>query len=253
MTPPTQSCESISGSDVGVVSLCTGRDVDENRVVNLMISGSWQELLFELVGDMDPWDINLKTLSMRFMKYLKSMSRDDLKVSAKVLLVAVIIYRMKVDSLHGGGDACGLDRTSDASLSGDVSGSSDVSVDAIKGIDIPPISILLKRVPRGKLSLDDLVDALEKAMKVTVRRMDCDDFAVELCGEDISEHIENLFAEICRCVDGSGSVGFSCFVGKNGKSDKIRKFFSLLHLYGQERVSFRQDKLFGEIYLTLSD
>ncbi len=252
MTPPVQSCE-CAPDGVGETGSCNNRAIDENRVINLMISGSWQELLFELVGDMNPWDIDLKMLSTRFMEYLKSMSRDDLRVSAKVLLVAAIIYRMKVDSLQGGGDAGGLDEVGDESSSVDAPDSSVVGVEDVKGIAIPPLSILLKRVPRGKLSLDDLVDALEKAMKVTVRRMDCDDFAVELCGEDISEHIENLFAEICRCVDGSGSVGFSCFVGKNGKSDKIRKFFSLLHLYGQERVSFRQDKLFGEIYLTLSD
>ena len=174
--------------------------IDDKKVINLMISGSWQELLFELVHDMDPWDIDLKILSLRFIEYIESFKGSngkDLKVSVKVLLVAVIIYKMKVDNLTGNGSIIDTKDTDEEETDFfNVNDENIVTSEDVKGISIPPISIMLRRMPRGKLSLDDLVCAHEKEMKVTVRRIDSDDYALELAGEDLTQHIENLYTVI---------------------------------------------------------
>ncbi|MCK5321780.1 MAG: segregation/condensation protein A [Candidatus Aenigmarchaeota archaeon] len=227
--------------------------VDSERVVNLMITGSWQELLLELSGDMDSWDIDLTVLSERFMKYVRTLSRDELRIPAKILLVAAIIFRMKVDSLKGEEsvvDTGDVEENDFFAVKDDIN---EISGEDLKGINIPPLSVPLKRTPKGKIALDDLVEALEKAMKVTVRRVDRKDFSIELKGEDLSGCIEEFYSVLNRTLAGAKVAYFSHFTRNLGSEEKLRQFASLLHLYSQERVSFRQDELFGEIYLTVSD
>ncbi len=220
--------------------------LNNDNIVDCLISGRWEDVLLGLTSDMDPWDIDLVVLAERFMDYVKKTKEGDLRIPAKVILTAAILYRMKVDSITAAEE---IQKAEILEISGDSSGKDDVDA---SGIKIPPISVPLLRKTQGKVSLDELINALDKAMTIKNRREAREVFQIELKGEDITESIEGLFEKICDriCVD--KILKFSSFLDKSDRKDVLRSFNSLLHLSNQERVFIDQPEMFGEIYLTVA-
>lgn len=213
----------------------------EDDVMNLILEGVWEEVLITLTQDMDPWNIDLKVLNQRFMEFIKRTAELDLRIPAKIILAAAILYRLKAESLH---EAEGGEEPEPVELEDE-----EWEEVELGDIVIPPLSVPLKREPRGKVSLDDLVRALDKAMTIRNRREARQLFQIDLRGEDIREQIEALFVVICEFLEREGSVTFSMITSKSNREDKLKKFNSLLHLSNQERVNCYQNELFGEIYL----
>ncbi len=220
--------------------------LSNDNIIDCLISGRWEDVLLGLTSDMDPWDIDLVVLAERFMDYVRKTKEDDLRIPAKVILTAAILYRMKVDSITA------AEEIEDAeSLVAAENVSEEEHADA-SGIKIPPISVPLLRKTQGKVSLDELINALDRAMTIKNRREAREVFQIELKGEDITESIEGLFEKICDriCVD--KILKFSSFLDKSDRKDILRNFNSLLHLSNQERVFIDQPEMFGEIYLTVA-
>ncbi len=231
----------------------TASALDDKKIIDMIISGQWEDVLLSLTGDMDPWDVDLVKLVNRFMDFIKRTNKEDLHIPAKIILAAAILYRMKVDSFN----IIEEDEEKKEELVpegidiGENLSKQDEDVD-LSDIKIPPISVPLLRKPQAKVTLDELINALDKAMTVKNRREARDVFQVNLGGEDISCHIEDLFEKICDRIGAENIIAFSGFIDTKERKDVLRKFNSLLHLSNQERVSIEQPKMFGEIYLTVS-
>ena len=63
----------------------------QDRVFELLFEEdeiTWQSILFNLVTkeQMNPWDINIATLSKKFMDMLKKLKEMDFNVSGKIIL-----------------------------------------------------------------------------------------------------------------------------------------------------------------------
>lgn len=222
--------------------------VDHDRVISLISSGSWEEVLVLLTKDMDAWNIDILKLSERFTQHIEQMRGIDLKVPARVLLAAAIIYRLKSETLYS---------QEDDEVSSETEGAlDDLNLDwQMEGgnIVLPPIQLPLRRTPKRNVTLDELVGALEKAMVIKTRRESREFFAIELAGEDITVRIEDLYARINKILEGQESIVFSTLLPteKITKDDIIKTFASLLHLSNQERVNLEQPELFGEIKIVL--
>ena len=65
--------------------------------------GEPAEVLVELAkrGEMDPWDIDIAKATEKFLQYIDSLERRDLRIPARTLLYASILLRMKSDSMEG--------------------------------------------------------------------------------------------------------------------------------------------------------
>ena len=237
-------------SDESQASIETVSSIPEklsnDNIIDCLISGRWEDVLLGLTSDMDPWDIDLVVLAERFMDYVRKTKEGDLRIPAKVILTAAILYRMKVDSITAAEE---IQKAEILEISGESSEKDDVDA---SGIKIPPISVPLLRKTQGKVSLDELINALDRAMTIKNRRDAREVFQIELKGEDITESIEGLFEKICDriCVD--KILKFSSFLDKSDRKDVLRSFNSLLHLSNQERVFIDQPEMFGEIYLTVA-
>ena len=204
---------------------------------------------------MDPWDIDIVVLSQRFMEFIKRTSRHELEVPAKIVLAAAILYRMKVDTLKvtDGEDAVSFEESQ--AESNDMSFGDLSPIDDMAPVDIliPPLSVPVRRYPKRKISMDELINALDKAMTVKNRREVRNIFYVNMESEDISERIEKIFDNILERIDLNNSITFSSFVTDSDVEDKIRTFSSILHLSNQERISCIQNDIFGEIYISVID
>ena len=76
----------------------------QDRVFELLFNEeeiTWQSILFNLVTkeQMNPWDIDIATLSKKFMDMLKKLKEMDFSVSGKIILAAALLLRLKSSKL----------------------------------------------------------------------------------------------------------------------------------------------------------
>ena len=112
---------------------------------------------------------------------------------------------------------------------------------------------LMPRMPqarRRKVSVYDLVKALDKALEVKQRRvLNSVPPFMELPARkfDVTAAISNLFHRILSLFSARPKLTFSELLPGNTKQDKVYTFIPLLHLSHQQKVELEQKEQFGEI------
>ena len=110
---------------------------------------------------------------------------------------------------------------------------------------------------KRKVSVDDLIGALEKALEVDkkriVRRMREKEIDLEIPEKkiDISKLIRNIFDKIKFMLSKKEVVMFSELIEENKRENKVAIFVPLLHLSNQQRVDLNQNEPFGDIEIKL--
>lgn len=223
---------------------------------------SWKSIIQNLVssGEIDPWDVDISLLTQKYLERLRTYKEANLKVSGKVLLAAALLLKIKSRKLVGE-DISDFDRL----LAGDVS--SDEFYDSLEQElargEAVAIAQNIELVPRSpmprkrKVSVYDLVRALEKALEVKKRRVlqSIRDADVDVPREkfDIGAAIMNLWSKIKMFFTGGQErIAFSQLVSGPSKKDKIHTFIPLLHLSNEQKVELEQKEHFGEIYVAIT-
>ena len=229
---------------------------------------TWQTLLYQLVEthQMNPWDIDVSILSKKFIETLKKLKELDFRISGKVVLASAILLKMKSTKfvsedinafdyiIHStnNGEAGVLD-------DGDLSFIEESALGQTK-LDnwIPQIFPRTPQPRKRKVSIYDLVNALEKALEVKNRRGNKVDTApvvrapvehrdISLVIKEVYEYILTHFSEEER-----RKLIFENMIPDNAsKDDKVMTFIPLLHLRNQQKVELLQDMHFGEIEIQL--
>src|SRR3989344_2079152 len=161
---------------------------------------TWQSLLYELVKteQMDPWDINISLLAKKYIDVVKKMKELDLRISGKMLLAAAILLKIKSNRLLNE-DLSEFDRllTESEELL-------DLEDDAeYRPRDQIGKVPLIPRTPqprKRKVSIYDLVGALEKALEVKRRRVMYNipptNINIPIKTKDITEIIRDVYGKI---------------------------------------------------------
>ena len=172
--------------------------VDQNEI-------SWKSMIHDIVTTegMDPWNVNISLLVDKFIERLNKYKNIELKVSGKVLLAAAILLSIKSKRLVGE-DLNEFDRliaTNEVS-EGEFYDSLEQELSAGEKIAIEHNYELVPRTPqprKRKVSVYDLVKALEKALEVKNRRfMRNPEVEMKIPEKkiDISLAIKNLYDKI---------------------------------------------------------
>jgi chromatin segregation and condensation protein Rec8/ScpA/Scc1 (kleisin family) len=120
---------------------------------------------------------------------------------------------------------------------------------------------LMPRTPqprKRKVSIYDLMSALQKALEVKERRvlrsiptvkMDVPEKQVE-----IGAVIQDVYRRITEWLNNKKRLTFTELLPSQEKEDKVMTFIPLLHLahLGQRKVDLLQNEMFGEIEIVLS-
>lgn len=227
---------------------------------------TWQSMLIELVKteEMDPWDVDMSHLSQRFLELLRTLKSMNLNISGKVVLAAAILLKMKTNRLFDD-DLAKLDGLIAASEQVDEEFMSELDElgEPIHGL-APELGSadLIPRTPqprKRKVSIYDLVDALEKALQVEARRppkpLDNRKLEIPKKAMDISIVIRNIYQAIIKYLDGqeNQSIKFSQLIPSESKEDKIFTFIPLLHLTNQRKVDLEQEAHFHDFDVILLD
>ena len=226
---------------------------------------TWKSILHNLVKteQMNPWDINITLLTKKYLETIKKLKETDLKTSGKVLLAAAVLLKMKSHRLVNE-DIGELDRLIALTEETD----SDEFFSEFTG-DLftkgqKPIEQKYKLIPRQpqprtrKVSIYDLVDALQKAMETKKRslvRQKPYKFEIHTKNKfDIVEGIRDIYARVKHFFQSpkNKNLTFSQLLPSDAqKQDKVFTFIPLLHLENQRKIDTHQPEHFGDIFIKL--
>ncbi|MEK6963737.1 MAG: segregation/condensation protein A [Nanoarchaeota archaeon] len=221
---------------------------------------TWQDIIYELINteQMDPWDIDVSLISAHFLETIKKLEEMDFRLSGKIILASAILLKIKSNQLLDE-DIAALDQM--------ISGESDpvnLYDDALEGSSPrPDIPGLVPRTPqprKRKVSVYDLIQALEKALQTEARRkrfITASPMQMKLPEKtfDISEVIEEVYDKVFTHHQNNGhtALTFSQLVNSDAREDKIFMFQPLLHLDTQGRIDLQQAEHFGEIQIHVTE
>jgi segregation and condensation protein A len=232
------------------------------RIFNIIFSKAdevtWQSIIYELVKteQMDPWDIDVSILAQKYIEMIRTLKEHDFRVSGKVLLAAAILLKIKSTKLVGE-DLSELDRL----LIGVEEEMEELGFDETSQIPkLDEIPTLIPRTPqprKRKVSIFDLVEALERALEVKKRRLLHSIPPLNLEApkkkRDITQIIRDVYGRIKSFFISAlgGKLTFSKLLPSESKEDKVYTFIPLLHLAQQNKIELVQDAPFGEIQVLL--
>ncbi|RLE39639.1 hypothetical protein DRJ17_00385 [Candidatus Woesearchaeota archaeon] len=233
----------------------------QDRIYNLLMSEeeiTWKSILYNAIKseEMDPWDIDVSKLSARFLETIKAMKELNLNLPAKLIFASAILLRIKSRKLLKD-DINALDQLLTSPETDEFYEELQQEYRAMKYPSQDTGVKLVPRTPqprRRKVSIFDLVKALDKALEVKHRRpFKPDTFRkVEVPKKkiDISKLIEKVYSKIESMFKETEQVKFSQILPSKKKADVIYTFISLLHLANSRKINIEQLKHFGDITIT---
>ncbi|ASI98983.1 segregation and condensation protein A [Thermococcus celer] len=199
------------------------------------------DILLQLVtmGKVDPWNIDIVDLTEKYIERLREMRELDLRVSARAILAASILVRMKSEAL----------------LNADGEEEEERGEEHLR-VDVEPLTPPLRRVERY-YTFDDLLDALMDALEEAERRkprkkkkveIEEQVFVVDDFRVDIEKHVyrlHELVKEMYR--ESGGPIRFRDLIFDPTPKIIARTFLYLLFLSNMGKVDLIQEEPFGEI------
>jgi len=225
--------------------------------VEVISGGNWERTLKTFTEDMDPWDIDIVTLADRYKSYIERVEQFDLEVPGRVILVGAILLRMKAEILRGAEepDEDGFEEQmeyEEEELIDEEDEGRQLQIP--EAVPTPPI----KKKGERKVTLDELKDALDKALEIKEERTErteqrqVEDYGIEVEEKDFTDRLERMYDGLKRYVNGgSDALTFSRLMEQEEHQAKIEQFVNLMHLETEERVQCYQDEWLGEIEIEL--
>lgn len=216
----------------------------EEKILNLVVRDhSWEQIIFHLIEaeGLNPGDVDLETLAKSFVGYISRLEELDFHIPAKMIIIAAVLLRMKSDKL-------GFEKEL-------VMPEVEQKPAPIEKIETLPLSVPLKRQPRRKVSVQELIEALrrivetkEKKERRFLRMQD----RIEIAEEDITERIDRLYSKIAWVLDRlyGEPLAFSRLVGDWKRKNVVKNFVPLLQLAHQGKLDLEQEDWFKEILIT---
>jgi len=220
---------------------------------------SWEDLIDHIVTmeGLDPWDVDLIKLTNSFLKYIEGMEMLDFRIPAKVVVVAAILLKLKTEIVWPT-IRQQLTEYSFEDLQDDLTSYEEIK-QRLQQMTLEPGPI---RIVKRKVTLDELLGALQKAVKIEERRETKKKKLgrrigreIDLTEEDIEKRINTLMFEIDSFLVqlGSDKVEFSKLVKIWDRDQIVGTFLPILYLATRGKVSTEQEDFFKEIYISRKD
>ena len=232
-----------------------------DKIYEMLISKdeiTWQSLIYDLIKSeqLNPWDIDISILSNRYIETLKQLKEANFFISGKVLLAAALILKIKSEKFVNE-DFANFDNLLYPQSLNELELYEDTP-NPYAHYNKPELTIRTPLARKRKVTLNDLMGALQKALEVNkrkvMRRLYEQEVNVKIPEKkvDISSLIKNIYDRILDFFKyKKETLTFTKLVPSEKKEDKILAFIPLLHLDNQEKINLSQEELFGEIYIEM--
>jgi len=226
---------------------------------------NWKELIYDLVRkeNMNPWDINVSLLAEKFLEMLTALRQMDFRIGGKMVLTSSLLLKLKSDKLLLD-DLQSFDDLLNGADQFDEEGFDD-------GFEFEQTEInrffnsdkkLVPRTPQPrerKVSVFDLVDALEQALETDLKRQRVlsrvqkeDEPSVPTKSFDLTETMNILQGQLKKLfTKAKTKVYFHDLLTEQSKQDKVYTFLPLLHLDTQRKLDLLQKEQFGDIEIVV--
>ncbi len=210
------------------------------------------EILMNLAKDgaINPWDIDLVTVTDMFLERIEVMQMMDLRISGRTLLYASILLRMK---------STGIVQEDEED---DCFEMMDDELDFYEVDEYPVPKLPIRRRATRPVTLQELIVELRKAEKVETRRKDrsvyrkleersavtTDDVLGIAHEEDILGRVRDMAAMLKESFTEHEFVQLSDLM-TDDRSENIMTYVSLLFLATEKQIWLTQEELFGELYV----
>lgn len=234
------------------------------QVYNIIRSDdpSWQSIIYDLINteQLDPWNIDISLLCTSYFEKIKQLEENNFFLSSKILLAASLLLRIKSEVLLNE-YIKGIDEV--------LFGKKEEEKKILERIEIDEeeLPLLSPRTPLPrfkKVTLNELIDALDNAIKTESRRInrEIEKKQTERLAYidvpkfrriNIKDRVRHFYAKILAAFKGKYKeelkVPYSHFAPN--KEEKIACFLPMLHLSNNNRLWLEQEGHFTEIWLYL--
>ncbi len=230
-------------------------ELPENvNLVDLIEQPAWKTILIELVKRerMNPWDIDIAELAEKYLAKINALSGTDLRLPANAILASAILLKFKSNVLR-------LSEIEDEDdfleKRKEMTPEQRLEFEAM----LPELKSI-RKIKEGKVSLDELVESIEKMLRQSKKTKDRQllgrertKFQIPMYDFKIDEAMEDIYKTIEKNADSQGLILFSQLVKhKDNKHSVIRTFIPCLFLTNKGRINMWQEQFFGEIFLSLT-
>lgn len=248
--------------------IASAEETTQQRILDIIVGQddvSWKGIIFGLIDShqMDPWDINISLIAAAFIQELRKLQQMDFRIGGKVVLASAILLKMKAERLHD-----------------DDLGALDSLIQSVESqdeqlLELGPDGVVRERLPypkltprtpqprKRKVSVYDLIEALEQALEMEARRPVRVAPRVLDTIEPPSHHIDisKVIQEVYRMIfdhyevrkESAGTLAFTQLVKGETKRDHVMAFIPLLHLDNARKIDLEQQAHFGPITVHLLD
>jgi len=223
----------------------------------------WKDILYEIIQNMNPWDVDISQLASGYSKKVDDMKDMDFKVPANVIIVSSVLLRMKADMIASINfnpddyrDGDGLEEIEFISPDFDPTLFAESSQDMMNEMtDWASVALAIKpkRVPKRRVSAFELITAIQdvledKRVKSYKERNKKEGKFIEVkLDRDMEEIIEETYLRIMEILANKNSVLFSELA--DNKEKIISTLITLLHLSNKQKLKLTQEKLFDDIHI----
>ena len=221
-----------------------GAESKEIDFVSLIEEPEWKTILLGLVRSekMDPWNIDIIELAEKFLEKINSLQEVDLRIPANAILASAILLRAKARLLK-------LKSIEDYE-------EQEKELQKIIEEFIPELRNP-RKIREGRISLDELVMAIEKIVEKTKKKqMKFAEkgeltFNIPYSEQNIEEKIKEVYNLVKESVDSEGLVLFSALLKEGTSEEMIKIFIPLILLASDEKLNVWQEEFFGEIFISI--
>lgn len=220
---------------------------------------TWQSMIYTLIQEenMNPWDIDVSRLAQKFLDNLKQLKETDFRISGKMVLAAALLLKIKskrfLDLDIAALDQLIAETEEPIDLLEDLEEDLDGHDFAGVAEERPKIYPKTPQPRKRKVSVYDLVQALEKALEVEHRRKPVVREAPEVKAPektvDMQQVIKTVYGKVKTFFAKKTTLKltFDQICQSDKPIDKVMTFVPLLHLENQRKIDLQQEDHFGEI------
>lgn len=212
--------------------------------------GEPAEVLVELAkrGDIDPWDIDIARTTEKFLLYIDSLEKRDLRIPARTLLYASILLRMKSDTMEGQKEEAEEPEPPIEEMDEEI-----WEEEREDTLPRPPV----RRRTKRPVTLDELISELKKAEMVGRRKAMRDRWpTIEEKVLDLShdEGIEERIRALGPILDDmfmeNKTVTFQDINSRDSMcEDGVTNYVSLLFMAQRKQVWLEQEEIYGDLFV----
>ena len=209
--------------------------------------GEPAEVLVELAkrGEIDPWDIDIAVATEKFLQYIDSLEKRDLRIPARTLLYASILLRLKSDTMEE-------QREEEPEPEAEEPCPEEEVIE--DQLPKPPV----RRHTKRPVTLDELISELKKAEMVGRRKAmrekwpETEEKVLDLShDEGIEDRILALGPILDDMFMDKPTITFRDINSKNSKTeDGVTNYVSLLFMAQRKQVWLEQEEIFGELFIS---